>query len=345
MTLNPLTVPIDIGGTWRICIFFGLSLLCFHQIFRLLPSRRNLMLPEMALWAYALICALYLFQYPGIPFSTYNTAFQATAGQSFSEILLIPLALLTMRARTQDRLLKHFKWIALAELVMVWFNKPALLNAASFDLAMVACYFPFAPTWLRGLTLGTIVFNHSGTAIIILGVQGFVWFVKEKQYEALPWTVWATILGVFLGVCYHFQTDTYGVRVPMFNYAERISIYQKYLDWWRSNWSFIAFGVGPGTFMWCALLIDKFKPPLFLQMHSDWLQILFELGLVGLTLSLAVYARAILRVWNDTVQVMALAGIGAFCLTYHPLRFFPSAMLVGLIFARGIRSKAWDQAE
>ena len=166
-----------------------------------------------------------------------------------------------------------------------------------------------------------------------------VWFFKDRK---IPIAIPIGLVFFFLAFCAYLQVDTYGVKVPLFNYAERLSIYSRYMKWWTSAWPFVVFGVGPGTFMWMSLLIDKFTPPLFLQMHSDWLQVLFELGIVGALLAIVSYVRALARAKNDTAQLAAVVGIGAFALTYHLFRFFPPAVLVVMILLRGVR-KGWKE--
>ncbi len=95
-------------------------------------------------------------------------------------------------------------------------------------------------------------------------------------------------------------------------------------------------GVGPGSFMWCSLLIDKFKEPMFLQMHSDWLQLAFEEGIVGILLVIATVLIAVKRALSNKRVLMGIAGASVFALTYHPLRFFPSAIMLALIFSEAL---------
>lgn len=114
----------------------------------------------------------------------------------------------------------------------------------------------------------------------------------------------------------------------------RLETYKEAMGFWATSWKWVTLGVGPGTYMWYALISRHFvlAPNYFIQMHSDWLQILWELGAVGLSLSLLAFGKAIQNAWNNIPVLCGLMGSAAFAMTYHPLRFFPSALLVSTIF-------------
>ena len=68
---------------------------------------------------------------------------------------------------------------------------------------------------------------------------------------------------------------------------------------------------------------DPGQPPLWLFMHNDWLQIGFEMGVVGLVLCLALFVQTLARAPKRLRPIVA--GCGAFMLTLSPLHFFWSA--------------------
>ena len=329
--ISPLTASIDPWGTWRICIFFGLSV---SLLFYLKPYLHKV---YGILWAYVLVYALYLFEFPSTPFGKYNTTFQATTEQNFTEILIMPLLFLSLKKNQINYLLDKFKWIIFIECVLILFGYSTytLLNTPSFDLAMIALYLPFAPLWLILLSLLTIVTHHGGTALSILGMQLFIILMKSKS-KRIKTFIGFSSLAIF-GLSYFLQRDPWGEVVPLFHASERLAVYQKYMTFWWEKPRQIILGFGPGSFMWLSMLIDNFKAPIYFHMHSDWLQCLFELGVLGFLLIIIFYLQLVKKVFFFFLLLPAILGVGLFAATYHPFRFFPSAFLCGLIIVKILR--------
>lgn len=163
---------------------------------------------------------------------------------------------------------------------------------------------------------------------MILGAQALAFLTKPKH---IKW-----LLPLILGVGAALIVQKSGVVLGK---AERLEHWRRYMAFWGANPRDIILGFGTGSFMWLSLLVDKFTPPMFLHMHSDWLQILFEQGVVGLALCLGVVVSAAYRVWSSPKLLAGVLGVCAFGLTYHPLRFAPSALVVCLILNEAFKEK------
>jgi hypothetical protein len=335
--LNPLTAQIDVGGAWRIEIALGMVVLTTILIAMFTSSKKISLIPYL-LWSNALTSALYVFEYPSLPFGSMNTAFQATAGQAFAELLVIPMFCLMLSSEMRNKIIGYLKYVMIAEIILLWAKLPGLFLAPSFDTAFLALYMPFMPLWMVGATLLTIATHHGATAITIVMAYAFVLSIRNARFRipALAGTA------LMLLACFYLQRDSYDQIVPMFHASERLSIYHRMFGFWKQSGQFVAIGTGAGSFMWLSLMIDKFKPPLFLQMHSDWLQILFDLGLVGFILTVITYLMAFVKSLDRPKMHLAVVGAGVFAISYHPLRFFPSAFLIALIFAEVLTGDAED---
>lgn len=319
-------MPIEIGSEWRLALFYGLSI-CLAVILR--HHLKRIGWAAFFLWAYYLYRALWLFEYPSWPFLEFNNAFMATAGQSFAEALLIPLTVLMLTDSQVDRAIRWFKFVVLFELGSAWFGYHGLMHMASFGDALAALYLPFAPLWLMALIVVTVLTHHGSTAMTILLAEAIA---LSTVLKSLRIGLLLLIPGVY-GVARLHQNGAY------LDSLERINKYKKYMGFWAGSNRFMAFGVGPGSFMWCGLLIDKLTPPFFLQMHSDWLQIAFELGLVGIALVVNFLLRTLKKVKGDTRLLAAVLGTVPFAMTYMPLRWFPSMALITLIFRKTLCQK------
>ncbi len=306
--LSPFTIQIDGGGIWHIVLFCGTALCALKLTWR------------YPLWSYVSVWALYLLEFPGNQFGQYHVAFMATAGQTLAEVLLIPMFVLSLTDEWADRLMKSFHWIILYSIICVWTQRDGFMIAPSFNTALIALYLPFADIPLALTSLVTIGTHHGSTALLILAA-----------YLALFMRVWSVfIIPVLLLVAYFHSNQAW------FDSADRIEHWRRYMAFWASDWKQIAIGSGPGTFMYLGMMLDEFKPPFFLAMHSDWLQCVFELGLVGLALIGWTIFKCLKRARRNPQVIAGILGCMAMACTYHGLRFFPSAILAALIFRKSL---------
>lgn len=319
MEIDPFTTQIDLGGMWHFILFGGLTVAVLKWLWSLPGSNFN---PAKLLGAYVLVYSLYLIECPLLHFGPYTTRYQASAGQTFIEALFIPLLALM-----------GFKWITrlipfavLFACISVWFNIPGFLNAPSFNSAFAALALPMVSAPLAAFILLTVFFHHGSTALFMVGAQLIILGLKEpkaRKYVAIA-------VPCILGLTYIHHHG------PWLDGLERLQRWHHYMEFWAKEPRWVLFGVGPGTFLWTAAMLDGFKAPLFLQMHSDWLQILFEYGVVGLALAAGVFIQAVKRSWDYPKLLASLFGCAVFGLTYHPIRYFPSALLTAWIFIQGL---------
>lgn len=323
--MNILTVPIDLMGVWHIAIFIALAMSAY-QISKPLGALRWL-------FFYVVVSALFVLEFPLLPFGDYTRAFQATAGQTLVEILVITFSIGWWKRFTT----KALPYVVAFEILAVWTYGHGLMVAPSFDTAFIALCLPMLGDILGTLGMVTILFHHGTTALLMLGayiLSNTNLFTKNKS--AL---VMLTAIG--FAIWYHHHG-------PWLDGMDRIEHWKRYMHFWAYhpdgslNWRSIILGMGPGSFMFCAMLVDNYKPPFFLMMHSDWLQILFELGVVGFALTVGVVIQAIQGAKSNRRLMLGIVGSILFGLFYHPLRFAPSAILIALIFRKALVVKNVD---
>lgn len=318
---NPLTAVVDHLGVWHLTEFFGLLTILIGLVLKI----KVIPLEFRLLWAYALAWSMVLIEFPFRLFGIYHTAFQAIAGQVFVEALLIPVGAYFFSKEA----LKALPFVVLFELACVWLGFGGLFLAQSFNSAFCACAIPFLSPWMMIAVIATVLFHHGATAQMIIGAQCLVLLFKNKELRIL--------LIPFIGVLFFAAYAHEQWQIP--GGTGRLEVYKENMGFWASQWRYILLGVGPGTFMWFALISRNFvlANNHFIQLHSDWLQLPWEFGLTGLGLTLSACVRALKSAWNDQRLLCALFGCFAFALTYHPLRFFPSALLIAFIFVRSIK--------
>jgi hypothetical protein len=195
----------------------------------------------------------------------------------------------------------------------------------SFDAALVAMLLPLCGPATIAIALVTLLSHRGSTALLILvaHVALYAWrYLPRKWFTGIAITATPSLLAAL----YVYWTAFIG------NGSERLHKYAQAMQFLGDSAPWMWFlGVGPGTYTWSSLLLDKFQRPMFLHLHSDWLQILFELGLVGMALVTATWMRALRLARVDHSLFMCLIGAGIFALTYHPVRFAYSAIVLCLL--------------
>lgn len=340
MLLDINKIQVDVGGFWHVCIFLGVAF-CLLSIIG--SHFRRLHPVALAFWAYVLGWSLFLVEWPHALYGDATRSFKATAGETLVEVIVLPIFLLV-----SDR-----KWLwniipfaVTFTLTCVWLKLPGLLNAPSFNLAFAALCLPFVPVWLALATVVSVACHHAGTAQLIIASQiaalGFL-SIKgpiRKQIEKLSYGS-AVLVGVAcgLGIVACVALAFHHAQGPLLMGNGRVHMWMPLLQKWAEQWESIVLGFGPGSYVWLNLARGwhyKTSNAIFLQGHSDVLQIPFELGLAGFALAIGTVYVAVKNVIARPRWLAATLGAIAFCMTYHPFRYFPSALMMALIFREGL---------
>jgi O-antigen ligase len=280
------------------------------------------------LWVYALVSCLCQFQNPwaALPFPaepSFATLLDQTSGQAFAQLLVIPLFVISC----SPRLFRHWKWFfivaALANALACVLFPYGIFAARSLDASFVAVVFPVMPIWALVVTAPIIV--YSSTAIGIGAAQVLGYFIARRK-----WIICA--LGIL-------AVSVAGILLQgrdLLNSNLRLEVWTAMMTWWwERDAHVIWFGTGVGTFQWISPAVYQLNHHVWLQMHSDWLQALFEMGVVGTALLLAFYVQTLVRAFNRPRLFAMVLGYGAFMATYHPAHYFFSALL-GVCLARAV---------
>ena len=340
-----LTADIFSMSAWRLTWFF----LCSFTIAKLFFSAKMSKSNKSAHWSflifpYLLIYCAFIFEFPLNQYGDFQRCFESNAAQTFIEALCIPLLAFVFR----DQAWKALHSFVCFEIVAVWFRIPDFFTAPSFATAFIALSIPFVCNRIRFFGLLTILFHHGSTALVIIAFEllAYGWIKREKLKEYVQeFFAGGIVIVLFLIALIQNKSDLF------LGSESRIQVWTRFMCEWAYSWHYalidplkihfrnILIGTGPGSFMWISLIRDHFKTPAFMQLHSDVLQIIFELGLIGFILSFALFFRAVNKVKENAKLLAGLLGTLAFCLTYHPLRYGLSATLIALIFVDSLSYK------
>lgn len=313
----------DTAIPWFFLLWLGTYITALGLVSKLIPK---IGLPAGLLLAYVVCrCIFWIENFGASPPQLFHYTYATYAAKTLVECLAIVLGVLFF----EKQILKLIPWASLVTSICVWCGFNGAFGAPSLGTAFIALSGPLAGPWIALVGLSAIATHHGSTALLILATQVFVQIGRTRKKAYGPWIAFALVA---LGGLAYFHSHG-----PLLDGDERIRAWMRYLTFWKDQgWEAWVFGMGPGSFMWHSLTIDEFKAPMFLCMHSDWLQMLFEYGGVGLFLACLVVGHAIKKAWGDIPLLASILGAVAFAVTYHPLRFFPSAIVVAFIFKRAL---------
>jgi len=288
---------------------------------------------QTLLWFYVLASATAVAFCPFNDFNYVNPhlalQFPGSAAQTAFIALLLPLAVW----RSNNLWLKNlFKSVAVIESIMLLGFDRTLFYGTTFSSAycLLSLLF-FDPRkskldWLLIAPLVTcLVYAGSTTAFVALLMLPVLFKFYRNQFSVLIYTIALSAL-VYL-------------KRDLLDSNGRLDMWSSYLDQWANHFPFFS-GSGFGTWEWIGPFIYKAHDGMrFVWPHNDYLQVLFEGGVIGFALLLAVIVEALLKI-RKRPKLFALGlGFLVFMFTYYPLHWTTTQVLALYLLKRSNDSK------
>lgn len=203
-----------------------------------------------------------------------------------------------------------------------------LINGNTYDAAVMVLFFPLTYKYMRYMSLPLLIpvfYFQAKTAFVMLLVMSVFWLIENNKKRNALLLSFSFIL--LAGVYVYLNPNV--VRL-----SGRLEFWARHMDWWLQHKSYI-FGVGLGSLEELGTWMPVERNGKFISnyiMHNDFLQILFETGVVGLVLFLllSVYILLTLRsYWRITAW-----GFIVMLLTYFPLHTLPTQVLGCLLLLK-----------
>lgn len=248
------------------------------------------------------------------------TATKVTAAQSLVLILLVPIFVLFIKPNSLKNILKCY---FLIEAILVIFTGETLtLGWNSFSSTMLSLsVFLFIPSrrivdilMLCVIILGSMM-DMSITSVLIYACALTIYLWSEYKKEVS--VVLAAGLGLFILISPPELTSGNG------RYNLWSDLAMAYIDKLPK-----ILGTGLGTWAWIGPQIQGTKDFLgYGMVHNDFVQVLFEMGFVGLFIFFWALFEAI---YNNRRNLNFLIPVSGFCIammTYFPLHVVPGQVL------------------
>lgn len=333
---------------WRLETFLVIIPITFIILFKIGKKYH----PIIALfWAYVVLSGIFIGFFPtkeGI-YGDLQIRIDQVAPQSALLAILVPLFVMILKRDSIRFLIFLFELLALLNSILVIFLGRGIFFAYSFDLTFIAMVYPsilFRPeiyivdkkTGIINTDLASFIYEillvtlpaiamivrPSSTPTIMIAMSLTAYFILTRRSLSF-----LLVLPVIVSV---------GVLLSGVDFLSsngRFEMWEYFFNWWNV-WANQWIGTGTGSFQWIGPFMqinEQFKTDsTFHFMHNEYLQILFEQGVIGFSLFLFSIYIAIKR----SVQTpWVLASIVAICvcfLTQFPLRWIIPQIWIMIIF-------------
>lgn len=274
-----------------------------------------------ALYAFVATATLTFWPYESIVMQAFKYQQRASFAQSL--VYLVMAVLLIGERRLMRGLVTLISWVFMLDAVAILFGFWGITWGLSFDAAFIVLMLPifYKPTmYHRVITaLALMAVWKVGGATSYLVMAGLI---TGAAISYRNW-LWLTILPVLFCIGYYSQGQNLWLS------QGRLDMWSAYFLWFINN-SNHYLGSGLGSFEWLGQMIYFDTVGAYTFAHNDYLQVLFEMGIVGLVLFTGTLLEALWRLRNEPLYFSTALGFCAFMLTYSPLHVFPG-MMVGIL--------------
>lgn len=196
--------------------------------------------------------------------------------------------------------------------------------------------------WEVALVTLAVTLSNSSVPIGVLFVAAASYLISS--YRKKDVLKYVALAGAVCLACGLISSGEY-----LFNSSYRFTAYKVFLaEWWERG--MILFGTGAGTF---APMVPQMQAKhsfmmnwdgeghVWLAAHSDWLQCLFELGIVGLVLYAGLFIQTTKRLYTQSNHALLsiLCGIAATALFNYPFRYSVFGILAVVIVFKSLKNE------
>lgn len=214
----------------------------------------------------------------------------------------------------------------LAQWQNIAFLRVAFSGNASMNGCLIAVTTPFFVGRSR-FALGRLILPV--VAIALTGAS-IPWLVLGVVLVSLRRWWWVLLAGLVGGLAFALNHPALGPLT-----SARTDVWPPLMEWWWAQGRVLQ-GMGGGV---SVVMVPTIQSTLkiapwaggYMWLHNDWLQILFEYGLIGLWASGLAAAFLLYRGWKNPVLTASLLGFIAMGFVNYPLRLAPHAFALLLV--------------
>lgn len=281
------------------------------------------------IFSYVAFSALRVYALPWTPWvgeePTWVIMFEHSAQASLIQVLLMVAAVFCLKP---DTWIKLFQWIAVINAAWIctgWYG--VLLNdsmSGCFSAVLLPLLFiNHRPLWQIGLVTASLFVAHQSLPLFC---GFFLLFMLGLQTGRYLWTILTPCIALGVGFL--------ALRSTLFDGRGRYNLWEMSMSWWvdhANGW----IGTGSGSYHVIGPYLTHELGSIFTFLHSDWLQILFEQGVIGVVLALILFLKVLLKARGALLFSAATCGIWmvANMPMRYPLSAFYLVVLIRVIYS------------
>lgn len=315
---------------WRYSCY--IAIIALSVFFGFIIAKKTKSVPAGLLLAWVLGSAGHVLFNPEIFITAMDLRLKLVAGRSFALTSMMVLLVSCMNMHGAVWGMRGLIFLSVVNCALILGLGYGMFNAHTMDATFIALLLPLNIGLAFTSPLKPLNFILAGIPLLTMfmaNVGSTVFFVLALQLGAFllmvgswRWLVPAVI--VILGYGYMRE------GANLYTSPDRVDEWIKIMGWWWSNAN-IWVGTGSGTFMWLGPAIQNRADNLFTWMHNDWLQIIFEQGIIGITLTMWLLMECLYKARNRPWLVSSIAGVCFAMVTQFPLRFPLTILFVLLL--------------
>lgn len=243
-----------------------------------------------------------------------------------------------------------FRWICFGTILLTlfrvfmgddWFG---VIENTSTNTNFIAVLFPYLSLWQMVIALGFFVFAPGRTAWAILLIHAVLFLYRSLS----PLRVRLRLFYIGPIVVPLLLATYWKMFKRGFAYADRLDIWHLGISQWWKHDLFTGQGIG-SWFVWIPRLQAKYQiqtggsfatATFFTTAHNDYVQVLFETGLIGLILLLWVIVESLYRASSRSDQEFyTLLGMAIFAFFFFPLEMPALTVLWIFLIQRQLYNK------
>lgn len=297
---------------WHLSTLLGMVLVAVGSYF--IPRRDWVKIPYFWILIFSMFVAF--FQGAGqMTVQSYGS--QAQAAKFALAWVLVPAFFMSISEKWALYLKRAFLLILALDCLWVCTSQPGEVFGLFIGVTQTALVGAiFLPLFIRDRYLVwaslpvflAIQHTWSESAIVVLAIHAVVFYFKTVR----NWKWDFVIAFGFIWMCAQI--------IMTGGFHSRLALINPTMSWWLSKNHVIHLaGTGPWSWEFLNLL---FLPVQRMWLHSDWVQLLFEFGILGFTSFVLLASYALWKKRKDLTAVSILLSLYFGMLVYSPMQFF-----------------------
>jgi hypothetical protein len=228
-----------------------------------------------------------------------------------------------------------FLFCVVNSLYLLWGGR-GLMYANTFDAGVMMCMLPLflkrkdLSLLVTGLVVLTaVVFKSRSAALGGCVIALIYWWEHCPKFTFYKVARALTVISVVLALPF-----------IMFNWIQdaRAKIFAHYMGWWWDQAN-VWIGTGMGSFEWLGATIPSGITYQMYMMHNDWMQLLFEAGIIGFCLVVGLFFWTAYKLRRHTPYLAVWCAYGAVGFVYYPYHSLLVQVLVLIILYEVVKEQ------